>query len=150
MSRDAPGAQDADVRVPNLATDPGFADFLRGQGSRATRPVAIAPVRVARALGTTERKVLMSYETAAKQSKHALHPADYDFLTKMMVQGKMLRRKPYHIDFILEDEDGKPWHAVLKATRAGDAIYLASLRRSHQSDVRRLHRRGQPIPEPGT
>lgn len=103
-----------------------------------------------RALGTTERKVLMSYETAAKQSKHALHPADYDFLTKMMVQGKMLRRKPYHIDFILEDEDGKPWHAVLKATRAGDAIYLASLRRSHQSDVRRLHRRGQPIPEPGT
>lgn len=125
-------------QIPDHANDPGFAAFLKGEGSGDVVPVLVLSDALARGLGTTARAVLLSCDTALKQLKHALAPADYARLERIVERGTMLRSRDRHLEFVLED-DG-PWHAVLKVTRDGREVYVQSLRRTNKYDIARLQR----------
>ena len=129
--------------IPDLGHDLGFRDFLRGGGSAEAVPVLALDETVQRELGTRATKALLTRETAHKQRKHALSPADYARLGEIAREGTMLRSKVRHLDFVLEGE--KSWHAVLKTTRDGREVYLQSLRHTNERDIRRLRRRGVEI-----
>ena len=135
------GPNEANLQIPDHANDPDFAAFLRGEGSGDAVPVLALSDALARGLGTTARAVLLSRDTALKQLKHALVPADYARLERIVERGTMLRSRDRHLEFVLEDD--RPWHAVLKVTRDGREVYVQSLRRTNKYDIARLRRRAK-------
>lgn len=128
-------------QIPDHANDPEFAAFLRGEGSGVAVPVLALPDALARSLGTTARVAVLSRETAHKQLKHDLSPADYARLQQIIDRGATLRSRDHHLEFVLEDDE--PWHAVLKVTRNAREVYVQSFRRTNTYDIARLRRRAR-------
>ena len=86
-------------QIPDHANDPEFAAFLRGEGSGVAVPVLALPDALAHSLGTTARAALLSRETANKQLKHNLSPADYARLQQIIDRGTTLRSRDHHLEF---------------------------------------------------
>lgn len=100
-------------------------------------PVAVLPADIREQLGADTDRVLLSRYTADKQRKHPEITADsYVWLQDLLDQGERLSDKPFHV--IVIQRRGEWFVAVLKATKAGDEVYLQSFRRSDAKDIAKL------------
>jgi hypothetical protein len=100
---------------------------------------------VARALGATTSRVMLSYETVMKQRmRHRdLRPDDYRVLRMALLDGEYRRQEAnkavvLYVDALLTDYNVR---ACVKATRDGSELYLVSFclmrRKSYQQELRK-------------
>lgn len=100
-------------------------------------PVAVLPVDIREQLGVDTDRILLSRYTADKQRKHPEITADsYEWLQDLLDRGERIAGKPFHV--VVIQHRGEWFVAVLKATRAGDEVYLQSFRRSDAKDIAKL------------
>lgn len=142
---EAPAALAA-AGAADVVASAAFERFVR-------RPVGVVPVAVLDealrgAIGTSAQAVRLSAATAAKQLRRHpdLRPEDYARLQRMIETGAAFRESPTHL-VLTAIEAGLPWLAVVKATRDGRELYLASFHRAEAKHLRRARERGQPVRE---
>jgi hypothetical protein len=133
--------------IGRIVDSPEFERLVhRGLGD-ASLPAAELPPP-ARPPAAANGIVLLSSETAAKQ-RHR-HPeanlAHYASLHDFAARAEHIADRN-GIVHLVGPIDGQLWHAVVKATRTSQAIYLVSLHRTRVSDVARLRRRAARHPQ---
>ena len=123
------------------------ADFLRGRRP-GTIPVGVLPQSLADALGARARVVGLSDATAAKQTKHAIAPADYQLVQRAIDSGEVVQEGPRHLALVVRGtESTGPFRAVVKSNAAGDELYLISFRRTNDAQRLKFRRRGDILRE---
>ena len=88
----------------------------------------------------------LSNDTATKQrgSHRDIAPADYDCVQRILDEGELSRAGPRHAIAFIE-MDGRPWRAVIKATRDGSETYLQTLHKAQPDDLTRARKRLKTI-----
>lgn len=108
------------------------------EAGRISLPVATFSDRLQSLLGAKSRTVLMSNEDAHKQLRKRvtksgtaqITAADYALVQEMIEQGDIYEDVSAARTFVLQImKDGRPWAAVVRVTKSGDAVYLKSFRR---------------------
>lgn len=130
-------AQDKQMGNPKSIADPAtIRQFLESNRSDPV-PVAVLPADIRKQLGVDTDRVLLSRYTADKQRKHPEITSDsYGWLQDLLDQGQRISGKPFHV--VVIQRRGEWFVAVLKATQAGDEVYLQSFRRSDAKDIAKL------------
>jgi len=122
--------------VAGSVTGPGFARFVAGQ-EKGTFAAAVLRPSDKVLLGSKSQTVLLSDATLAKQAVE--HPeiglADYQKLQAIMDSGEVYRQGNVRLVFFRTD-DGVWYRAAVKVTRDGNEIYLVTLFRTRERDVR--------------
>jgi len=135
------GAELRRAAIAAIVASEQFARMLAGRAPRqAALPVAELPA-AARLPDTHSAIVLMSHESAAKQLRR--HP-EATARTYAQLQDFARRAAPIFdrdVVHLVGEIDGELWHAVVKRTRSGRAVYLTSLHRIRPDDVERVRRR---------
>lgn len=110
----------------DMVTGPGFAMWMRDPAG--TFPVGMLSEADAGSIGAKTRTVVLSSETARKQlaTHHELQPGEYRFVQVALEKGEVVRDGKKTLIYILEDEQ---YVSVVKATRSGQGVFLASFRR---------------------
>ena len=124
-----------------------FRRFVAGRGPEAERagdwPIAIAGEAVLAAIAARSRTVRLSDGTAEKQrgSHRDITPTDYARVQRILDEGEWFRDRhsPRHAIAFIE-MDGRPWRAVVKATRDGSETYLQTLHKAKPDDLARARR----------
>ncbi|MFD0935671.1 hypothetical protein [Methylobacterium trifolii] len=115
-------------------------------------PIADIDPIVARALGAHVRRVFLSAETVRKQLAHhrALPISAYRCAKVCLVRGEYRQDGPRSAVVLFTDTVwfGTHFRAYVKATRAGDELYLASFLMMRDRDLRREQRKPYPIIRP--
>ena len=148
---DAAGPTLARAIVGALRATPMFRRHLAG-ASHGDWPVAVAGPTVAGAIAARSRTVRLSGETAAKQTvRHPdLAPQDYGLVQRILDDGELFRSR-YHsraVEAFIE-MDGRPWRAVVKATRDGSKTYLETFHKAQPRDLAAARRRRKKIDREG-
>ena len=65
--------------------------------------------------------------------------SDYARLQRILNEGEVFRDGPHHAIAFLE-MDGRPWRAVIKATRDGSETYLQTLHKAKPDDLARVRK----------
>ncbi len=104
-------------------------------------PVAAAPAAVLAAAGGQSQTVRLSGASAAKQAeRHGdLSPEDYARVQAIIDQGEFFEAGGHHVMGFLE-MDGRPWRAVVKATRDGAETYVVSFHKAQPYDLEAARR----------
>jgi len=137
-----PDAAAREGQIARILGAPEFVRLLAGRfPPRAALPVAELPAGVRPARSATSI-ALLSTETAKKQLR--AHPeatsATYAALPGFVKTAERFADRGGIVHFVGEI-DGLLWHAVVKSTVTGQALYLTSLHRIRPDDVLRLKRR---------
>ena len=131
-----------------------FRRFVAGSGPASARtgdwPIAVAGEAVLAAIAARSRTVRLSdrggkideHGTATKQREHHpdIAPADYARVQRILDEGELFRAGPRHAMGFLE-MDGRPWRAVIKATRDGSETFLATLHKAQPHNLDAARRR---------
>ena len=126
-----------------------FRRFVAGRGSAAEQaapgdwPIALMPAAAMRATRAHSHTVRLSPGTAAKQREHHrdIAPTDYARLQRILDEGEVYRSRhhPRAVEAFIE-MDGRPWRAVVKATRDGSETYLQTLHKAKPDDLARARK----------
>ena len=122
-----------------IATTDEIRGFLE---SSAKNPLDIAtlPADIAIRLGAKSDTVLLSRYTADKQRKHPeVMPESYAELQSLLDNGERIYDKANHV--IVVALKSTPWLAVLKVTNDFEWVFLQSLRRTDESNLKSLRKR---------
>lgn len=94
-------------------------------------PIAVMPPALEEPLGTAVRVIRLSdYTTAKARRKHPdVGVDDWLMVQALIDRGEVLRDGGHHLVLQGRDEHGRLWRAIVKATQAGDRLYLATLHR---------------------
>lgn len=103
--------------------------------------VARLPEDIRQRLAVSGKEVLLSRQTLEKQKKHPeITQEHYErFLQRLLDEGERIYDRERHV--VVIQSASPPYVAVLKATRAGDEVYLQSLRRSDEKNIAALRAR---------
>jgi hypothetical protein len=116
-------------------------------------PIASIEPTVARAIGSRTRRVLLSAETIQKQlRRHRELPISvYRWVVPTLKKGSYRQDGPRTAIVLYADRDGTGhnFRAYLKATQAGDELYLASFLMMRERDLQRELRKPHPIIQAG-
>lgn len=133
-----------------------FRRFVAGRGPKAERagdwPVAVAGEAVLAAVAARSRTVRLSdYGASHVRGRHGgdITPADYARIQRILDEGELFRQDARHAMGFLY-MDGRPWRAVVKATRDGSSTYLQTLHMARPRDLaaarrhlEKIHREGK-------
>lgn len=123
-------------------------DFLRFLGDPAgDMPVFLLPAEAASALGAKSRVGLLSAETMLKQLRH--HPEltadEYRRLPEIGTRPALIVQDGAQTVVLVQQSDGRWYHAAVKVTANGAATYMTSFRRTDDRSIARLLARGISI-----
>ena len=113
-------------------------------------PVAVVEERLMlglrREMGARSRTVRLSGETAQKQAER--HPdlsaEDYARVQRILDRGELFREGERKVmDYLVED--GRPWRAVVKVTEDGSQVFLETLHKARNRNLRSGRRRYSSI-----
>ena len=111
-------------------------------------PVGILGNADRAALGVESQTVWLSEETLAKQlvsrEGQAIAMADYWRVQAVIEQAQLVVRDGDTSLVFVRQED-RLYHAVIKATRSGKALFLTSFRETNMAEAKRALRRGQVV-----
>lgn len=131
-----------------------FRRFVAGRGTPAEQaapgdwPIALMPAGAMQAIGAQSHTVRLSPAGAVHQRDR--HPdiaaTDYARLQRILDEGEVYRSRhhPRSVEAFIE-MDGRPWRAVVKATRDGSETYLQTLHMAQPRDVAAARRRLERI-----
>lgn len=108
-------------------------------------PLAVLPGVATRVLGSKSHTVRLSQWTAVKQlNRHAdVSVDDYRRVQRMLDEGQLFADGNSIVAYF---QDGSRWwSAVVKATDAGDELYLVTYHRVAERQLERARRRFTPI-----
>ena len=133
-----------------------FRRFVAGRGTPAEQaapgdwPIALMPAGAMQAIGAQSHTVRLSPDGAVHQrERHPdIAPADYARLQRILDEGEVFRVGPHHAIAFLE-MDGRPWRAVIKATRDGSETYLQTLHKAQPHNLAAARRRLERIDRNG-
>lgn len=99
-------------------------------------PLAVLSLEDAAAIGAAVQVARISAETFAKQKAHhpELTPEDYALAQEAVEKGEKLRQGARNMAFALDRPGGLA--VIVKATKAGDELYITSLYRLSRNDER--------------
>lgn len=122
-----------------------FASFIAGRLDGAF-PVAVAPKSLQDAVGASVNAVRLSSADRNKQAGkgHEQGRNRYDKLQAMIDDGEAIVYRERAVSLYMKI-DGEWHHAALQTTKAGDEIYLKSLRRSDEKQLERDRKRSKVI-----
>lgn len=134
--------------VKSMVAAPEFADFATGRWP-GSAPVAILDRALGQRVGATAQVVRFSQETAVKQAaKHAeVEAADYALVQEALDHGTVVQDGDTSLVFVHQGDTW--WHAAVKATRSGRALFLTSFRRTTAADMQRAMKRGTVVRDGG-
>jgi len=134
--------------VDSMVAAPEFADFATGRWPGST-PVAILERALGQRIGATAQVVRLSQDTLLKQRRE--HPeieaAEYALVQAALDRGTVIQDGVTSLVFVRQGRT--LWHAVVKATRSGRALFLTSFRRTTRADLRRAMKRGTVVRDGG-
>lgn len=111
-------------------------------------PVAILNAADRAALGVETQTVWLSDDTLVKQlvnrERQAIGLADYWRVQDVIEQAQLVIRDGDQSLVFVRQQD-RLYHAVIKATRSGKALFLTSFRESNVAAAKRAARRGQVV-----
>lgn len=123
-----------------------FKNFADGNGA-GTYPVAVANQALQQALGTSVKVVRLSSADRDKQVSKKLETgrSQYGLVQSMIDDGLILKYRDRAVS--IYRKNGNWYHAAIQVTKAGDALYLKSLRRADASQIARDRARGIVVQE---
>lgn len=125
------------AKIAALLSDAAFRAFLGG-GELGDYPVALASDALRALLGSEARAVRLSRDTARKQAARHRDVAQADYVRVQDLLDGVAPSLDSPRTAIVQRVDGeRGWRAVIKLTRAGDELYLASLHRIEPRHMRR-------------
>jgi len=130
----------AQAAAKELVHSPAFTLFLREPVNEY--PVASLDNDLKRRLSAKQNAVLLSADTLAKQRRN--HPeltdAEYRLLPDIINKGAVIAQDNQRVVFFAHEQ--RLYKAVVKATRAGDELYVVSFHRADSRDYDREANRG--------
>lgn len=139
-------AYDTDVArqyVVGAVTGPAFRLFFESPAPMASMPVAVIDEAYQTAVSASTHTVALSGESLTKNKR--AHPdlslAEYQQLPRIVGTPDMVVQDGERTMVFLQMGD-LMYHAALKATRTGAALFLTSFRRTYMEDVERISKRG--------
>lgn len=134
--------------VASMVADADFGNFATGRWP-GSYPVGILDRELAQRIGASAQVVRFSQETAVKQVDHhpEVQPADYALVQAALDRGTVVQDGDTSLVFVHQGDTW--WHAAVKATRSGRALFLSSFRRTTAADRKRAMRRGTVVRDGG-
>lgn len=104
------------------------------------------PEEIAKAIGAKNNHVVFSADSAIKNKNHHqdLSEKDYSFLPKIGENPTIAIKDGTRTVVLVKQGESIYW-AALKTTKTGAATFLTSFRKSNDSDVNRLLKKGDVI-----
>ncbi len=139
---------DAEARaaVAAVLNSAEFSAFAAGVG-RGAYPVAVASTEMQEALGVPVKAVWLSADDRDKQVSKDNEEGRrrYVLVQRMIDAGWIVKYRDNAVS--IYEEDGEWYQAAIRATKAGDELYLKSLRRAEAGQLARDIKRGTVIQE---
>ncbi|GAB4257126.1 MAG: hypothetical protein Kow0065_06260 [Methylomicrobium sp.] len=108
--------------------------------------VMTVPTEIAQALGANTRQVVLSPDTLVKNRQHHPDLTDSDYAKLDQIgENPTIAVKDGNRTVVLVKQDSEIYWTAIKATQTGKALFLTSFRKSQESDVKRLLRKGQTV-----
>jgi len=135
----------AALSVTGGLTGEDFTRFFQGD-TKGAYPVAVLDARYRALIGANTKVVRLSDETLAKN--RVTHPelsiAEYRQLPEIIADAQtIVQDGPLTLVFIRRGD--RIYHAVVKATTSGRALWVTSFRTSSLADVERMRQRGRVL-----
>lgn len=131
--------------VKGAVTGPDFARFFTGKVC-GTFPVAVLDKTYQEAIGAKTQAVQLSDQTMTKQIKS--HPelelAEYQLIPDVVAEAQVIVQDGENTIAFTKRGD-RLYHAVVKATRDGEELYLTSFRRTDMASVKRVMKKGKVL-----
>lgn len=136
------------VAMRDLVTSQLFTRIQKGDltGKKVFAPVAVIPEHAKAAIGSSTRIAFLSTDDAVKQQgkRSEVSAKDYLLAQRLLDEGEI--RQESNRDLIAQGAlDGLLWRAVFRTNKNGDEIFLKSLRRSNERQMKTYQSRGEVI-----
>lgn len=127
--------------VASMVAAPEFADVATGRWP-GSAPVAILDRQLGQRIGAKAQVVRLSQDTLLKQRREhpEVQPADYALVQAALDRGTVVQDGDTSLVFVHHGDTW--WHAAVKATTSGRALFLTSFRRTTAADLKRAMKRG--------
>lgn len=131
--------------IEDAIMGPDFARFFAGD-VKGTRPVAVLDADMRQLINAESQTVLLSDTTLIKnKSAHKeLGIADYQRLPAVIDTAQLVVQDGDQV-LVFVRRDSEFYHAVIKSTGSGKALFLTSYRITNMADVQRIMKKGRVI-----
>lgn len=144
---EAMDADSARKAVKAVLASKSFSVFVSADGGDGVFPVAIASTEIMQALGASVKTIRLSADDRDKQVSKGKQDgrSEYDLVQRMIDSGWIVKYRDNAVS--LYEKNGEWFQAAIRVTKAGDELYLKSLRRADASQLMRDIKRGKVIQE---
>jgi SPP1 gp7 family putative phage head morphogenesis protein len=127
---------------------PAYRHFIEAMGKiTGAIPIAVLPKEYMKKIGALTSIVQLSSDTLSTHTHHKdITVEDYMKLQTIIEEAQVIVQDGANTMVFIE-MGGRYYHAAIKATRTGDALYLTSLRQTDLKGIERAKKKGWVIKE---
>jgi len=137
---------EAKAFIRNCLRGPVYRAFIDARGNIAGEiPIAVLPKEYMECIGTRTNIVRLSAETLGAHMHHPeITTDDYLNLQTIIEQAQVIVQDGVNT-IVFITMGNKYYHAVIKATKTGEALFITSLRPTDKKDIERAKKTGKVI-----